>query len=362
MVIAADMQAGDVAPIGHRVRLGRWCHDLGLLPAITYARALLHPDLRILAYHRVVDVGNADNFEFDIELVSASAEHFRAQMQLLRRRFHPLGMAELLAMLDTGEKPPPNSVVVTFDDGYDDNCSVALPILMETGVQATFFVSTDHIDRGQPYTYDWLVHMICTTTQTRLAVPMLNVDCALPGSRSARRRLASEMLDRLKSLAVADQRDVVSQLEQAWQMPRAAGHPQCRPMSWAQVRELHAAGMEIGSHGVTHQMLAKLSDEELDFELRASKAAIEQQTGAPARTLSYPVGGQRAFDARVMDRATAAGYRLACSYISGTNPQRERDVYALRRLPVEREMGLAGFAALLALPEVFNYPTPIRST
>ena len=346
--------------IGKRERLARLSHRLGILPLLTRARSLLRPDLRILAYHRVLDIDDFDAFEFDADLVSATATQFRQQMQLLKRRFRPLAMSELIALLDAGESPPGDSVIVTFDDGYDDNARVALPILRDTGVPATFFISTDHIDSGQPFAYDWLVHMICTTPSARLVIPRLGIDCALEAGRQARRTLAASVLNLLKDRNADEQRDVLAGLEVDLCMPRVAGHPACAPMTWDQVRELHAAGMDIGSHGATHQMLAKMTDAELDGELDASRSAIARETGAPPVSISYPVGGRRAYDARVIERVRAHGFRIGCSYISGTNPARSLDLQELRRLPIEREMGLPGFAALLAMPELFNYPTPAR--
>jgi peptidoglycan/xylan/chitin deacetylase (PgdA/CDA1 family) len=128
-------------------------------------------------------------------------------------------------------------------------------------------------------------------------------------------------------------------------------------MTWQQIAEMQDAGMEIGSHGVHHRMLAKLGDEELDYELRASKAALDSHLSRPAEIISYPVGGADAYDARVMDATARAGYRAACSYVGGTNASGEMSRYELNRLAVEREMDKAWFAAMVAVPEIFGYPS-----
>ena len=79
----------------------------------------------------------------------------------------------MIDALDHGRALPRRAVVVTFDDGYDDNYRVAFPILRELGMPATFFVSTGHIDSGRAYAYDWLVHMIRTVHAARLQVAEL---------------------------------------------------------------------------------------------------------------------------------------------------------------------------------------------
>lgn len=350
---------GDRLP-GIRGKLGELCYSSGMLLWLQRARGWMYRDLRVLAYHRVLTVPDPHAFDFDLDLVSTSTDRFREQMLLLKRRFQPMRLEAVATAMEAGRRLPTNAVVVTFDDGYDDNYRNAYPILREFGVPATFFVSTHHIDSGRPYAYDWLVHMILCTSARHFSVPELGLDLAIPDSRAERRQLASRVLSKLKTLDGAAQIMVITRLEREWQMPANAGHRDCRPMSWDQLREMHAAGFEVGSHGVHHRMLAKLPQDELEAELRESRAALERELSGPAVLLSYPVGGDVAFDHRVVAATMAAGYRAACSYICGTNPMSAPNRYALYRLPVEREMGAGWFAAMLTLPELMSYPTISR--
>ena len=344
---------------GKRERLVNVCYRSGLLPTIRRLRGLMRRDLRILAYHRVLDVADPDAFDFDLELISASPEQFREQMRLVKQRLHPLCFDEVLGMIDSGRRLPPNAIVVTFDDGYNDNHHVAMPILREIGIQATFFVSTGHIDSGLPYAYDWLVHMVCVTREARLDVPELDLQCTLPEERAKRREVAADLLDRMKWLDDVRQSALISRLEHEWRMPRAI-HPACRPMTWDEVREMRSAGMEIGSHGVGHRMLAKLSAEETHAEVSDSKWMLERELGQPVNVLSYPVGGMDAYNENVIAAAKAAGYRLACNYVTGTNRLPLVHPYSLHRLRVERDLSMASFAGMTAWPEVFGYRTRHR--
>jgi peptidoglycan/xylan/chitin deacetylase (PgdA/CDA1 family) len=342
---------------GIREILGEWCYSSGLLHVLQRGRAWLRRDLRILAYHRVLNLPDPSAFAFDLDLMSTTADGFREQMQLLQRRFAPMSLGDVVAALDAGKRLPTNTVVVTFDDGYDDNYRIAYPILRELGIPATFFVSTNHIDSGHPFAYDWLVYMILRAPVQRLVLPELGLDLPMPFQRAERRQLASGVLRRMKGLDDAIQSSLIERLENEWEMPREVGHPDCRPMSWDALREMHAFGFEIGSHGVHHCMLAKLSPDQLEAELVGSRATLERELGTPVTLLSYPVGGDLAFDGRVMQATKAAGYRAACSYICGTNRQFALNRYALYRLPVERAMGAGWFAAMLTLPELMGYPT-----
>lgn len=345
---------------GRRQRFASLCQRAGLMPLGRAVRQLLRHDVRILAYHRVLESAEPDAFVFDPELISASAGMFRKQMELVRRRFHPLRFDELLDCIDRGRAPPRRSVLVTFDDGYDDNYRIAWPILQDVGLSAMFFVSTGHVDSGAPYAYDWLAHMLSLAPDGGLALPEIGLQAQLQGSPAARRSVVAKVLDRVKALDAAAQEALIARLEHALAMPRAVGHDDCRPMSWDQLRQMHASGMEIGSHGVSHRMLAKLPPALVEEELVGSRRAIERELGTPAQVLSYPVGGRDAYDDTVVDIARKAGYRIACSYLTGTSGLEQANRYGMPRLPVERHMDLGWFEAMLSLPEVFCHTSRTR--
>lgn len=79
-------------------------------------------------------------------------------------------------------------------------------------------------------------------------------------------------------------------------------------LSADEIRALHAAGIEIGSHGATHRALTRLDDEGLVREIAGSREALERLVGAPVASFCYPYGD---FDDRVVEAVRKAGYRAA---------------------------------------------------
>jgi peptidoglycan/xylan/chitin deacetylase (PgdA/CDA1 family) len=338
-----------------RERLARLSQRVGLLPLLAGFRALTHADVRILAYHRVLDLPDGREFLFDPEEISASSDAFRAQMRLVRRRYQPMRFDEMLDCVERGRALPRNAVLITFDDGYEDNHRVAFPILRDLGMSAMFFVSTGHIDSGAPFAYDWLVHMLCVTGADALDAPELGARWPLPATLDERRALGRTVLDRLKLQSAPLQQAFIERLERDWSMPRAQAHPDCLPMDWKQLREMRAGGMELGSHGVTHRMLGSLPHAEMVAEVHESKAALERELDMRVDVISYPVGSPDAYGDAVIDEVRAAGYRMACSYVTGVSAVSDATRYAMLRLPVER-MDDAWFEAMIAMPELFTYP------
>lgn len=79
-------------------------------------------------------------------------------------------------------------------------------------------------------------------------------------------------------------------------------------LSWDQVRELEAAGWEVGSHTVSHEHLTRLDPETCREQLERSRAMIEDEIEGECIALAYPYG---LYDETVMNMAREAGYRIA---------------------------------------------------
>lgn len=83
-------------------------------------------------------------------------------------------------------------------------------------------------------------------------------------------------------------------------------------MQWHHVRALHDAGMEIGSHSLTHPDFRRLDSSAASDEFSHSKQEIEQQIGAPIHSFAFPFGFA---PKRYYTLARAAGY----SHVMGSH-------------------------------------------
>jgi len=102
--------------------------------------------------------------------------------------------------------------------------------------------------------------------------------------------------------------------------------------SSALLRDAHAAGMELGTHGATHRFLERLPVQELRAELASSKAFLEEVVGAAVTTGSVPGG---AWSPEVGRIARECGYEALCTSRPGLNGPRT-DPLALRRVAIRR--------------------------
>jgi peptidoglycan/xylan/chitin deacetylase (PgdA/CDA1 family) len=74
------------------------------------------------------------------DLYTLSPEQFRDLMRLVSSEFRPRSLVSILEDIKTGKTPDARDVLITFDDGYQNNYVHARPILLDCGVPAVFFI------------------------------------------------------------------------------------------------------------------------------------------------------------------------------------------------------------------------------
>src|SRR5262249_49804876 len=117
--------------------------NLGVLRALERTARSWKPGLTVLTYHRIAEPET--NAIYD-PVISATPDSFRAQIDWLPSHTHVLTLDSLIDRVQTNSLWQEPTSLVTFDDGYRDNFDVALPILAERNMPATFFISTAFLE------------------------------------------------------------------------------------------------------------------------------------------------------------------------------------------------------------------------
>ena len=237
--------------------------------------------LSVLAYHRVLAASDP------LLPGEPSAEAFEHRMRWVKANFNVLPLGEAVRALRENRLPK-GALCITFDDGYADNYSVALPILLRHGLPATFFVATGFLDGGCMFN-DVVIEAVRSAAGADLELDDIGLGRHPLGSDEQRSGAIDRILARLKYFEPERRRRV------ALEIAHRAGSrvPTHLMMTSKQVRALHAAGMEIGAHTVTHPILAEIPLARARQEIDASRVRLEQITGAKVRLFAYPNGKPR---------------------------------------------------------------------
>jgi len=276
----------------------------------------------ILEYHDVCETGRESEGVI-------SQERFDRHLTYLCREYELDSVAGAVDRLVSGQPLERDVVVITFDDGYEGNYSSAWPVLRKWNQVATLFVTTGFLD-GQHLWFDEarrflgaaraLSQNLSATLIRSLESVFVKWPSGLPleGEVESLKRVSPELR---------------SSLLEELQIGIDPVVPPAQPLSWSQVREMRALGIEIGAHTISHPLLAQLSPTEQRREIEGSWRRIEEElgAGAPPTTFAYPNGSERDFDATTVGLVRDCGFSSACTTMRGSN-RPGADVYRLRRI------------------------------
>jgi peptidoglycan/xylan/chitin deacetylase (PgdA/CDA1 family) len=294
-----------------RQRALGWLDEMGALEGLVRLRAELPAGwLPILNYHRLHP--DAEGQAFDRGVIDATPQEFERQMRLLTRHFTPIGVGRLADHVTAGVPLPDNPALVTFDDGYRECFTQALPILRALGVPASFFIPTRYIGERRVFWWDRLSYLVRWSPCDRIALSYpTSLELRLEGDRQ---KAIVRLLGLMKSTYDLDVDRFLSELAASanvrWDatLERRFADELC--MSWDEIRALKRAGMEIHSHTRSHRILQNLRPPELRSEIAGSRDDLIRELGGPVRAIAYPVGRSVARHPEIARLVRASGYEL----------------------------------------------------
>jgi peptidoglycan/xylan/chitin deacetylase (PgdA/CDA1 family) len=281
------------------------------------SRRMNRAKLLVLCYHGVVSDASfaasaARGAEFYLYRNAVGLAQFRRQIEMMAKLFSPVSAADVDDWLQGRRELPPNPVLVTFDDGFRNNLTLAAPVLEQFGVPAVFHVATGYIGAGRVLWPLLLDKIIMTWPKRDLPLPDQEATLPLPESPAERVSICQRVRSKCKALRDKARQSYLERLrgENPLNMSNF-DRELVEFLNWDEVRTLHQKGFTIGSHTIEHPILSRLEPDSLARELGDSRLSIEREIGAPCNVLAYPNGHRDDYSAEVVSATRDAGYRLA---------------------------------------------------
>lgn len=306
----------------------------------------------ILMIHGVMD--EKDNPSWTPLRPQLSRDKLEEYLGVLSKRYHFISLADAVEMLSGRRAVSPYSVVLTFDDGYRNNLTHALPILRRYNAPATFFVPTGFINNPKPFWFDRLDYALQQTDIESRKVEVGSLSMSLEGGgrktlresykkfrRSAKKQKISDHeflrgMERLSESLEAESGRSLADIQQNDDFSAI--------MSWEDIKNNCNNDMTIGSHTVDHIRLDKVETETAHYQLAKSRQDIEIHTGKPCQGLCYPNGG---FNEETVKLARECGYVCGLTTEEGLNKSGD-DLMRLKRIALPINTSITGLLALVS--------------
>lgn len=281
----------------------------------------------ILMYHRIIVDQREDPFHLGM---CVRVEHFDAQIQYLRKNFNPMSVSDATARLRRGDALPAGTVSVTFDDGYLDNLTHALPVLQRYEMPMSLYVATGGMHENEPFWWDRAISALDAWPDAELdpaSLDLPGLPQPLPMRSHLKRHSVERILDALWALPIERATAVVARLQDRASTRKSRVRPPAR-LGTEGLRKMTKAGITIGAHTVCHPNLTLMTPEIARDEMMVSRTELQSLLDLPIEGFAYP-GGR--VDANMCAIAKSCGFEHAVGTMSGINFG-DHDLYQLSRV------------------------------
>lgn len=267
--------------------------------------------VRIFSYHGIVETKTDARLERNFHLLSDLRQHVN-----FFKKKRCLSLDELHHLLSNQQQLPSNSLVITFDDGYKNNV-LAAEILSKAGIPWAIFVSTGSIGApGTIWTCELALLLLHGTAEKLVALGEI-WDLA---ERAQREAAFQAIRYAMKAMPAEARRAVMEEIRAQYPdgeterlLDLFSGF---RMSDWRDLAQLAGSGVEIGSHGVLHEIHHELQPREVrKREMVDSRRSIEAHLGISSRYFAFPNGNTTTTSRREL---LDAGYRMGFTTVCGT--------------------------------------------
>ena len=294
----------------------------------------------ILYYHGVAEDSYIKKLSGPNKHLFVPKSYFIEQMSFLKK--NDIDVISIDDLYKSNFKPNKFSVILSFDDGYKDNLSYALPILEKFQIPVTIYITTRFPEGDTSMWWYEIWDYLKENKVLELNFLEKNKKWDITSFKQ-KLNCFSELGKWLLGLSSEFQKKALESITQTKKRKQYSN----LVLNWDEIKLLDKHPLvSIGAHTHSHPNLKNLSEKEAFLEMKISKNILEEKLEHPISHFAYPFGSPKEADSQEFELARRCGFSEAVT----TRPEtiRNPDLYAIPRLGVPHYLTLNGFIGKLS--------------
>tara|TARA_Y100000816_G_C26094272_1_gene578758 strand:+ start:902 stop:1825 length:924 start_codon:yes stop_codon:yes gene_type:complete len=306
-----------------------------MIDIYNYLNKLSKDTYSIYLFHGVISKNKAKIRNYNNKHILST--EFEKLLIELKRLGNPISLDDLINYHRGAKKLPPNSFSITFDDGFENNFSIAVPILEKLEIPATFYVSTNLIEKNLMSWIDQIEYCFELKDSISIKLPWDKNVLVLDDSKKKIEYL-SIIRDKVKSNQKLYNPDlIVNKIFDQTNTIKIDSNddPLDRKMNWEQVKSIHYHDLfSIGGHSHNHISLGSLKSNEAKKEIFRSIKILKDKADIESPHYSYPEGQRIDFNDYVINFLKKNKIECCPTAIDGVNKLKIDSLFHLKRVMV----------------------------
>ncbi len=232
-----------------------------------------------------------------------------------------LSIDEAVYHIQNKEPLPPYAFVVTFDDGFENNYSVAAPVLSDLGIQAVFYITSNWVDTNAMAWVDKAELALRSCADASISLDFLDREYVVTNT-AEKIEFMTVLRRKVKSTPEIEYESLVAEIYKqcGLHMLHSSDEPLYKKLSWKQVSEIASDSLfTIGGHTHTHPIMSYIDTASCDEEIRKCLDLIQYHTGTRSVHFAYPDGQLQHYNKTVIELLKKRGIICCPSAQPGYN-------------------------------------------
>ncbi|HHT9125414.1 MAG TPA: polysaccharide deacetylase family protein [Candidatus Brocadiia bacterium] len=299
----------------------------------------------IILYHGVVEK-KLNPFSW----TQMPLQKFERQIEYISKKYNVLPLITLIEKLINNEELPNYSLAITFDDGLKNNYLTAFPVLKRFNLPATIFLTTCNIGSNGLLWFDRLYLAVKETKKTGVDLSEEGLGFFSILTPDKKNQTLSALLSYMKRLQKNEKdlllNKVLNKLD-VDSMEAQDSNP-FKSLDWDDIVSMHQSNLiSFGAHTETHNIMTRITREEVLQEIEISKKKIEEKLGNKCLLFAFPNGQKDDFNNEIKDAVKNRGFLCTFTTIGKFN-EYGTDQYELGRFPIGSDVDEQYFKLLIS--------------
>ncbi len=295
----------------------------------------------ILVYHRFSNDSRRKHL-----LPYMHVEDFRRQISYIKKWYKIISLDELIDNLNDNKKFTSPNIILTFDDGYKNNYTLAYPILKKLNLPATIFLTSGLIGSKDGLWVDGLENILLHTPVKSFVLPEIFEDEVLRiDTLKEKRKIKDRIFSHLLYSDNNQRRKFINKLRKILKAENDVTKTEENRimLNLEEIKEMATQNINFGAHTLTHPALTYIPFEQAMNEITESKKIIENHLGISVKHFAVPNGNDNDFNESLRQFCKKIGFKSIASANHGVINNSNKNPYWLKRMSPDSSPSVFAF-------------------